>query len=194
MSGPVNPIFYAVCVKAGPFTASDACTGCGQCVRRCPTNNIVLREGKPVWGKDCTPLAWLAFSCYCLVQRPSNAAEEEPRRARRLCALKLCQAARTRKTRHWTALHQCLCPSRLAARHRLARALLATLVENYEELRLCDLPLLPLNTERLGPPAHALLTRARAYDDDFFRYARQFAAADRSCWPRPCGTCAFRRS
>ena len=25
MSGPVNPIFYAVCVKAGPFTASDAC-------------------------------------------------------------------------------------------------------------------------------------------------------------------------
>ena len=63
MSGPVNPIFYAVCVKAGPFTASDACTGCGQCVRRCPTNNIVLREGKPVWGKDCTHC--MACICYC---------------------------------------------------------------------------------------------------------------------------------
>ena len=63
MSGPVNPIFYAVCVKAGPFTASDACTGCGQCVRRCPTNNIVLRDGKPVWGKDCTHC--MVCICYC---------------------------------------------------------------------------------------------------------------------------------
>ena len=63
MSGPVNPIFYAVCVRAGPFTASDACTGCGQCVRRCPTNNIVLREGKPVWSKDCTHC--MACICYC---------------------------------------------------------------------------------------------------------------------------------
>ena len=43
---------------------------------------------------------------------------------------------------------------------RLARALLATLGD-YEELRLYDLPLLPLNT------------------DDFFRCARQFAAADK---------------
>ena len=63
MSGTVNPIFYAVCVKAGPFTVNDACTGCGQCVRRCPTNNIVLREGKPVWGKDCTHC--MACICYC---------------------------------------------------------------------------------------------------------------------------------
>ena len=63
MSGPGSPIFYAVCVKAGPFPASDACTGCGQCVRRCPTNNIVLREGKPVWGKDCTHC--MACICYC---------------------------------------------------------------------------------------------------------------------------------
>ena len=59
---------------------------------------------------------------------------------------------------------------------RLARALLATLGD-YEELRLYDLPLLPLNTERLAR-RDALLAR-RAYDDDFFRYARQFAAADK---------------
>ena len=59
---------------------------------------------------------------------------------------------------------------------RLARALLATLGD-YEELRLYDLPLLPLNTERLAR-RDALLAR-RAYDDDFFRCARQFAAADK---------------
>ena len=59
---------------------------------------------------------------------------------------------------------------------RLARALLATLGD-YEELRLYDLPLLPLNTERLA--RRDALLACRAYDDDFFRCARQFAAADK---------------
>ena len=40
MSGPVNPIFYRFFVKADAFTASDACIGCGKCVRECPLNNI----------------------------------------------------------------------------------------------------------------------------------------------------------
>ena len=63
MSGPVNPIFYSRFVKASAFTAGDACTGCGQCVRRCPTNNITLQNGKPVWGQDCTHC--MACICYC---------------------------------------------------------------------------------------------------------------------------------
>lgn len=54
MSGPVNPIFYACFVKSSAFTVSEACTGCGQCVRRCPTNSITLR---PVWAK-AAPTAW----------------------------------------------------------------------------------------------------------------------------------------
>ena len=57
MSGPVNPIFYGCFVKDRAFTVSDACIGCGQCARLCPTNNITLREGKPVWGGDCTPVS-----------------------------------------------------------------------------------------------------------------------------------------
>jgi len=63
MSGPVNPIFYSCFVKASAFTAGDACTGCGQCVRRCPLNNIALQNGKPVWGQDCTHC--MACICYC---------------------------------------------------------------------------------------------------------------------------------
>ena len=63
MSGPVNPIFYSLCVKANAFTVSDACTGCGQCVRRCTTGSIALRGGKPVWGKACTHC--MACICYC---------------------------------------------------------------------------------------------------------------------------------
>ena len=61
MSGPVNPIFYGCFVKARAFAVSDACIGCGQCARLCPTNNITLREGKPVWGGDCTH----CMSCIC---------------------------------------------------------------------------------------------------------------------------------
>ena len=63
MSGPVNPIFYSCFVKANAFTVGNACTGCGQCVRRCPTNNIALQNGKPVWEQNCTHC--MACICYC---------------------------------------------------------------------------------------------------------------------------------
>ena len=63
MSGPVNPIFYSVCVKAKAFAAGDVCTGCGQCVKLCPTNNITIQNGRPVWGGDCTHC--MACICRC---------------------------------------------------------------------------------------------------------------------------------
>lgn len=63
MSGPVNPIFYKCFVKANAFTASSACIGCGQCAKRCPMNNVTLKDGKPVWGKNCTHC--MACICYC---------------------------------------------------------------------------------------------------------------------------------
>ena len=69
MSGPVNPIFYKMIVKADDFKASEVCTGCGLCVRKCPMNNIRLREKKPVWGRNCTHC--MACICYC----PSEAIE-----------------------------------------------------------------------------------------------------------------------
>ena len=63
MSGPVNPIFYKFFVKADAFTVSDTCIGCGQCVKRCPMNNVTLKDGKPSWGKNCTHC--MACICYC---------------------------------------------------------------------------------------------------------------------------------
>ena len=65
MSGPVNPIFYKFFVKANAFTASGACISCGQCAKRCPMNNVTLKDGKPVWGKACTHC--MACICYCPV-------------------------------------------------------------------------------------------------------------------------------
>ena len=63
MSGPVNPIFYRFFVKAAAFQTNGACIGCGQCVENCPMNNIILRDGKPKWGKQCTHC--MACICYC---------------------------------------------------------------------------------------------------------------------------------
>ena len=63
MSAAVNPIFYPIFVKANAFQVSTICIGCGGCVKRCPMNNIELRNGKPVWGDNCTHC--MACICYC---------------------------------------------------------------------------------------------------------------------------------
>ena len=63
MSGPVNLIFYKFFVNADAFTVSDACISCGQCAKRCPMNNVTLKDGKPVWGRNCTHC--MACICYC---------------------------------------------------------------------------------------------------------------------------------
>lgn len=63
MSGAINPIFYPCFVKSKPFTVSDACIGCGQCAKRCPTNCVTLQNGKPVWGIGCTHC--MSCICYC---------------------------------------------------------------------------------------------------------------------------------
>ena len=68
------------------------------------------------------------------------------------------------------------CPRGESRTERLARALLRTLGE-YEELRLYDEPLHPLG--RADIAKHDALLAEKKYDDEMFRYARQFAAADR---------------
>ena len=35
------------------------------CVKRCPMNNVAIKDGKPVWGKACTHC--MACICYCPV-------------------------------------------------------------------------------------------------------------------------------
>ena len=39
--------------KAAGFAVSDACVGCGQCVRLCPRGNIRLENGRAVIGTNC---------------------------------------------------------------------------------------------------------------------------------------------
>lgn len=54
MSGPVNPLFYSLCVKDKAFAVGSSCTGCGLCAELCPLNNIKIENGKPLWQGDCT--------------------------------------------------------------------------------------------------------------------------------------------
>lgn len=41
----------------------DLCTGCGQCARRCPAQNIRLADGRPRFGRRCTMCMGCAFRC-----------------------------------------------------------------------------------------------------------------------------------
>ena len=69
MSGAINNLFYPLFVKANAFKADDRCIGCGKCAELCPLNNIKLKNGRPVWGKDCTHC--MACICSC----PTSAIE-----------------------------------------------------------------------------------------------------------------------
>lgn len=62
-SGMVNAIFYPVFVSAKKFYATDSCIGCGKCVKVCPLGNVSLKEGRPVWGGQCTHC--MACICKC---------------------------------------------------------------------------------------------------------------------------------
>ncbi len=63
LSSAVNSVFYPVFVSAKGFYATDECVSCGKCAELCPLNNITLKDGKPVWGADCTHC--MACICRC---------------------------------------------------------------------------------------------------------------------------------
>ena len=62
-SGIVNRAFYPMFVKAKKFRAGNACIGCGKCAALCPTKNIRIDGGRPVWGDSCTHC--MACICRC---------------------------------------------------------------------------------------------------------------------------------
>lgn len=69
-SGIMNSIFYTLLVHAKGFHVKETkCVSCGKCVELCPLNNIILTDGKPVWGNHCT------HCMACLHRCPTEAIE-----------------------------------------------------------------------------------------------------------------------
>ncbi len=62
-SGIVNSCFYTFCIGAKKFFVTDKCISCGRCVQSCMLNNITLKDGKPIWGSNCTHC--MACICKC---------------------------------------------------------------------------------------------------------------------------------
>ncbi len=60
-SSVVNPLFYRFSIRADKFLVKDTCISCGKCAKDCMLNNIVMKDGRPVWGSDCTH----CMACIC---------------------------------------------------------------------------------------------------------------------------------
>ena len=61
LSAVVNKGFYASAIKDDKYYSTEACISCGLCADVCTLGNITLKEGKPVWGGNCTQ----CMSCIC---------------------------------------------------------------------------------------------------------------------------------
>ncbi len=49
----VEKLYNRFFTSARGFRTTEACVGCGLCVKVCPLNNVRLVKGRPVWGKEC---------------------------------------------------------------------------------------------------------------------------------------------
>ena len=59
----IYPSFKHNGVKPQRFAVSDACTGCGTCMRTCPMYNISMKDGKPLWGNNCAMCLACSHRC-----------------------------------------------------------------------------------------------------------------------------------
>lgn len=78
-SGAANvfgSLFHGLALKSfktgdNRFVIKDSCTGCGNCVKICPRNNIVLEHGRPTFRHNCE-------LCHACIQWCSNFAIQHP--------------------------------------------------------------------------------------------------------------------
>ena len=61
------------------FTVSEACTACGICAKTCPTRNITLEAGKPVFGHHCEHCIACIHMCPVMAIDWKGKAKNKPR-------------------------------------------------------------------------------------------------------------------
>lgn len=52
-SNLINFSFNKYAMSSKPFFVEATCNSCGICAAKCPTQNIKIVDGKPVWGQNC---------------------------------------------------------------------------------------------------------------------------------------------
>lgn len=50
----VCALYYRLFMNTRKFHATSKCISCKKCVSDCPLGNISFKDGRPVWGKNCT--------------------------------------------------------------------------------------------------------------------------------------------
>lgn len=63
-SGLIYNMFCKYAIDSKPFYSTDSCDSCGVCVKKCPTGNIKLVDGRPVWGNNCTQCLGCIHYCH----------------------------------------------------------------------------------------------------------------------------------
>lgn len=56
----IYPLFVRYGISPKKFYATKDCISCGKCKHACPVENIIMKEGIPVWGANCTS----CLACY----------------------------------------------------------------------------------------------------------------------------------
>lgn len=51
---PFNPVWCKYKLRSKDFYSTEACIGCGKCVKLCPLNNITLKDKAPLWENHCS--------------------------------------------------------------------------------------------------------------------------------------------
>ena len=75
----LNWAFHRFAIKDSKFRVSPDCTSCGQCVRSCPTENIALEDGTPVWSGHCIHCMACIDLCPFRAIEYGKATEKRPR-------------------------------------------------------------------------------------------------------------------
>ncbi len=59
----VYPLFKKWGISPKKWKSTDACVGCGICVRACPNGNMEMTDGRPHWGDNCCSCLACYHSC-----------------------------------------------------------------------------------------------------------------------------------
>lgn len=75
----INPLFVRFIIRSKEFHVDEGCISCGICSKSCPTGNVRLADGHPVWGGHCIHCMACLHACPQKVIQYGNATRKKGR-------------------------------------------------------------------------------------------------------------------